>query len=334
MEARNSNKLKQEIGNESEGSLHPLANNPHAIGNLRSLREGSHYTLKIESFSLFRNTTIDNHESRAFEAGGYKWKLSLYPNGNKKRNVNDHISFYLAIAETESLPLGWEVNVDFKFYVFDHIRDRYSTIQDGEGGIGRFHQMKTEWGFDKFIPLETFNHASNGYLLEDCCVFGAEVFVMKHNGKGECVMTMKNPLNNTYTWKIDNDSKLDQEEVLSEAFIVGEQKWKLAIYPKGNGTAKDKSVSVFLKLADWETLLPGWKVYAEYELCIRDEDPFLRTTMQKQELQHWFCASGKGYGYPEYMALSGLNKASEGFPVRRTMIVEAQITLISYTKDF
>lgn len=85
--------------------------------------------------------------------------------------------------------------------------------------------MKTEWGFDKFIPLETFNHASNGYLLEDCCVFGAEVFLMKSNGKGECVMTMKNPLSNTYTWKIDEVSKIDEEVVLSEAFVVGEHKW-------------------------------------------------------------------------------------------------------------
>lgn len=101
----------------------------------------------------------------------------------------------------------------------------YSFIVDGEGGIRRFHRMKTEWGLDKFIPLETFNHASNGYLLEDCCVFGAEVFVMKHNGKGECVMAMKNPLNNTYTWKIDNVSKRDEELVLSEAFVVGEHKW-------------------------------------------------------------------------------------------------------------
>ncbi|KAI8532622.1 hypothetical protein RHMOL_Rhmol11G0227600 [Rhododendron molle] len=301
--------------------------------NLTSLREGSHYTLQIESFSLFLDSKIDNLESRAFEVGGYKWKLSLYPNGNKKRNVNDHISFYLAIAETESLPLGWEVNVDFKLYVFDHIRDKYSTIQDGEGGFRRFHRMKTEWGFDKFIPLETFNHASNGYLLEDCCVFGAEVLVMKHNGKGECVMTMKNPLNNTYTWKIDNFSKLGEEVVRSEAFVVGEHKWKLVIYRKGNDTAKNKSVSVFLKLADGETLPPEWKVYAEYKLRIRDQFQILGTNKEKQ-VQNWFCASSKSYGYANFMALSDLNKASKGFLVHDTMLVEAQITLISYTKDF
>ncbi|XP_058189549.1 uncharacterized protein LOC131307158 [Rhododendron vialii] len=227
--------------------------------------------------------------------------------GIRKGIVTYLISLYLGIADTKTPPPGWEVNVSFKLFVFDHIRDRYLTIQDGEGGIRRFHRMKMEWGFDKFIPLEIFNHASNGYLLEDCCVFGAEVFVVKHNGKGECVMTMKNPLNNTYTWKIDNVSKLDGEVVLSEAFIVGEHKWKLVIYPKGNGTAKDKSVSVFLKLDDWETLLPGWKVYAEYKLWIRDEFQILGTNMQKQVLQHWFCASSKSYGYPEYMALSDPN---------------------------
>lgn len=54
------------------------------------------------------------------------------------------------------------------------------------------------------------------------------------------------------------------------------------IYPKGNGIAKNKGVSVFLKLADWETLLSGWKVYAEYKLCIRDEFQTPGSNMQQQ----------------------------------------------------
>ena len=56
-------------------------------------------------------------------------RLELYPNGKKNSNGYGHISLYLAIAATDDLPLGWEVNVDIRFFVFDQIRDKYLSIQ-------------------------------------------------------------------------------------------------------------------------------------------------------------------------------------------------------------
>ena len=56
-------------------------------------------------------------------------RLYLYPRGKAKIIGTGHISLYLAIAETEKLPLGWEVNASFKFFLFDQIRDMYLTIQ-------------------------------------------------------------------------------------------------------------------------------------------------------------------------------------------------------------
>jgi hypothetical protein len=56
-------------------------------------------------------------------------RLVLYPNGKKNSNGNGHISLYLAIANTKDLRLGWEVNANIKFFVFDQIRDEYLCIQ-------------------------------------------------------------------------------------------------------------------------------------------------------------------------------------------------------------
>ena len=56
-------------------------------------------------------------------------RLLLYPHGNKKRNGDGCISLYLQIAETETLPLGWQINVNFKLFVFDQIQDKYLTIE-------------------------------------------------------------------------------------------------------------------------------------------------------------------------------------------------------------
>ncbi|KAI6672620.1 hypothetical protein NL676_000526 [Syzygium grande] len=39
----------------------------------------AHFVLKIKSFSLFTMNNMEKYESGDFEAGGYKWKLILYP---------------------------------------------------------------------------------------------------------------------------------------------------------------------------------------------------------------------------------------------------------------
>uniref|UniRef100_A0A5B7C3A3 MATH domain-containing protein n=1 Tax=Davidia involucrata TaxID=16924 RepID=A0A5B7C3A3_DAVIN len=244
-----------------------------AVDVSRSLREvqPAHYLFKIESFSILLETNIEEFESDDFEAGGYKWKLRFYPNGNKKRNVNGHISLYLVISDTKNLPHGWEVNIQFKLFVFDHIRDKHLTVQDGEGRIRRFHGMKTEWGFDQLLSLDTFKDASNGYLLEDSCVFGAEVFVIKYGGKGECLSMIKEPNGNIYTWKVDNFSAISKDCLLSEKFRIRERNWMLFLYPKGNGKDEGRSLALYLSVADYATLPLNWKLYAKYKLRIKDQ---------------------------------------------------------------
>ena len=117
----------------------------------------AHFSLKIESYSLLSQAVLEKFESCVFEACRHKWwtlmlylrnflfhqinsiclvshlffsrRLYLYPRGKAKIIGTGHISLYLAIAETEKLPLGWEVNASFKFFLFDQIRDMYLTIQ-------------------------------------------------------------------------------------------------------------------------------------------------------------------------------------------------------------
>ncbi|XP_021625080.1 MATH domain and coiled-coil domain-containing protein At3g58250 [Manihot esculenta] len=150
----------------------------------------AHYTLKIESFSRFcellEKTGLVKYESDAFASVGYNWKLVLYPSGNVKRDGSDHISLYLAIAEPNAIPPGSQVDVILKFFVFDHLRDEYLTIQGSRiyystyDNMRRYHSLKTENGFDQLISLKMFNDSSNGYLFDDCCSLGAEVHVIKY----------------------------------------------------------------------------------------------------------------------------------------------------------
>lgn len=56
-------------------------------------------------------------------------KLSLYQNGNKKKNVKDFISVYLEMAGVKSLQAGWEVYVDLRVFLLDQNKGSYLVLQ-------------------------------------------------------------------------------------------------------------------------------------------------------------------------------------------------------------
>lgn len=88
--------------------------------------------------------------------------------------------------------------------------------------------MNTRWGVTKFIDLETFKNPSKGYLVNDSCTFGAEVFIIKNSWKGECLkMMIREPeFSCKYTWKFDDfSSKIRDEWYHSDTFIGGDYKW-------------------------------------------------------------------------------------------------------------
>ncbi|GFY89549.1 hypothetical protein Acr_06g0014890 [Actinidia rufa] len=189
--------------------------------------------------------------------------------------------------------------------------------------------MKSEWGFGKFLPLNTFNDASNGHMVDDCCIFGAEVLVIKQTGKGQSFSMIKNPVNNKYIWKIKKE-----EEICSDEFVVGDHKWKLLFFPDGIGNLKGERVSLFLEFNDMEILFPEQRLYAEFKLRIRHQ-LFSGTGIHvEKEGNAWFSTSSPEWGFGDFFSRSDLNNASKGYIVNDTVIVEAEITLISSFKDF
>ena len=90
----------------------------------------------------------------------------------------------------------------------------------------RFHKEKHEWGFDEFISLKEFKGSPKGYLVDDTCVFGAEVFVKERIiQKGECLSMIKDAINYKTTWEINKFSKLGAKVCESKEFNAGDQKW-------------------------------------------------------------------------------------------------------------
>ena len=103
---------------------------------------------------------------------------------------------------------------------------------DAKGALKHFDNLRTEHGCSQLISLDKLNDPCNGYLVNDCCVFGVEVFVIQPSSGNEETLTMvKEPNGRTYTWSIKNFSKLNDNLQYSNEFIVGGRKWYVHITP-------------------------------------------------------------------------------------------------------
>ncbi|XP_059461998.1 uncharacterized protein LOC132190992 [Corylus avellana] len=276
--------------------------------------------------------------SGQFEVGGYQWRLLLYPNGKKNSNGNGHISLYLGIVTTDDLSLGWEVNANIRFYVFDQIRDKYMCIQDpncywgfckflskrdvqdsSKGylvGDALFVECKID-GISMLLSYDILTDSSNGYLLDDTCVFGVEVLFIKDICKGESLSMISQPQRNYFTWKIDNYTALKDKVYFSEQFTVGGQKWKLRLEPEGSGIGLNTNLSLYLRLDDSKSLSLNRKLTDSYLTA-----------------DYWFPKSGAGYGFRKFLAVRDLKDTSKGYLLDDALFIECKIDVISAVKDF
>ncbi|KAK0579243.1 hypothetical protein LWI29_023311 [Acer saccharum] len=106
--------------------------------------------------------------------------------------------------------------------------DQYSDAftVDAKGAAKYFDKLRTEHGFAELFSLEEFNDPCNGYLVNDCCVFGVEVSVIQPSTSSEETITMvKELVNRTYTWSIHDFSNLNENDLSSDEFTVGGRKW-------------------------------------------------------------------------------------------------------------
>ncbi|KAJ8528911.1 hypothetical protein K7X08_030651 [Anisodus acutangulus] len=289
----------------------------------------THYTLKIQSLSLLKKNNIEKYTSPYFEAGGYKWKLVFHPNGNENKNkAGKHVSVYLMMAEAISLaPAGWEVHAVFRLFLHDQNNDNYLVLQDTSTEKGRrFHAMKVEWGFDRFMSQEAFNNPENGYIVDDTCVLGAEVYVCgeKFRGRGDCLSMVKDPISYKHAWKIDKFSALSADCEDSKTFMAGEHKWKIQVYPKGKGSGTGSHLSLYLTLAEPSSLSQGSQIYADFTLRILDQ---IKDRHGIGKANYWFSGSQTFCGWPRFISIGYFSLPGAGFLFKDACIIEAEVTV-------
>ncbi|XP_012836662.1 PREDICTED: uncharacterized protein LOC105957274 [Erythranthe guttata] len=161
----------------------------------------------------------------------------------------------------------------------------------------RFRGLKSQWGFSKFISKKTLLDPSNGYLGDDICVFGAEVFIVKREAVTEC-LSLKNVYSEHYKheFKISNFSELENVWH-SEEFNVGCHIWyhflalNVGLYPKGaqEGTSSHVGISLlynwgFFKFIDIATINDPGKGFIVNDCCILTLEISILAVVQRSPL--------------------------------------------------
>ena len=277
----------------------------------------------IPNFSKLKVDEGGWKSSDVFSIGGHEWKLGVRPRGVTLLLVQDKlVSLYLMLADDrDKLPEGWKVTADYSLSVICQHDPEKSRKWEGSNNRG-FKYNENYW-VDAFIPLTDFHDAAKGFLVNDTVIFEVKIEV-----KEVVSVNATGPDEGTCTWTIYNFSKLKVNEwgsKYSDVFSIGGHKWKLWVYPKGRDSARDKSVSLFLQLADAADKLPkDGKVTAAFSLsviCQHDPQKIHKKGSKNKE----FNGKGDSWGWHDFISLTDFHDAANGFLVNDTVTFEAKI---------
>ncbi|KAL5755880.1 hypothetical protein ACOSQ2_020626 [Xanthoceras sorbifolium] len=178
--------------------------------------------------------------------------------------------------------------------------------------------MNTIFGISKFIDFSTFSSPANGYLFDDTCIFGVEVFVVKNTSKERRLSMIQYPATYYHTWKVNNFSSLVKEEYKSESF--GCYKWNILLYPNGCVEGKGNSISIFLNMTR-SSFPPNSNMFVVFILRVKDQT----NGKHKEWKESYLYAPNNNlaWGRRKFLSLATLKNSGHGYLVDDTLIIEA-----------
>ncbi|KAI8556260.1 hypothetical protein RHMOL_Rhmol05G0239100 [Rhododendron molle] len=144
----------------------------HSVDDLRSAR----FTWTIENFTRLNTKKL---YSEIFLVGGYKWRVLMFPKGN---NV-EHLSMYLDVADSATLPHGWSRHAQFSLAVINQRTNKFTVRKDT---VHKFSAEASDWGFTSFWPLVELNDPLKGFLVNDTVILEIDVAILNsHDSRKE-----------------------------------------------------------------------------------------------------------------------------------------------------
>ncbi|MCH88540.1 ubiquitin carboxyl-terminal hydrolase family protein [Trifolium medium] len=139
------------------------------------------FTWKVDNFSCLNTVEVC---SQPFVLGGYPWRISLFPRGNKLIKEDDNLSIYLEAMQNANMSEGWSRDVKFKLFVFSQLNTNMTISKESNH---KFNASEDSWGFESLMTLADLHDPNKGFIVKDACIVGVEVFV--------CWSSQEKPMN-------------------------------------------------------------------------------------------------------------------------------------------
>ncbi|KAF0434881.1 cysteine proteinase [Gigaspora margarita] len=142
------------------------------------IEDFQYYTWQINSWSSLEKR-ITGPE---FEAGGWKWRILLFPYGNK--NQVGYVSIYIEFVDPKGAPAGWHSCVQFALLLWN---PEDLTICVSHNARHCFTAEDPDWGFTRFckqhklfVPSKSENQ-TRSLIENNSCNITAFVRVLKES---------------------------------------------------------------------------------------------------------------------------------------------------------
>ncbi|XP_047309365.1 uncharacterized protein LOC124912761 [Impatiens glandulifera] len=228
------------------------------------------------------------------------------------------------MVDSSSSKHGRSVDAVIKFFVLDQNHNKYYTTP-GPDSLMRFHSLKLLHGIDRFIDLSAFQLPSNGYLVNDKCVFGTEVFIIKQAPKVEMLILHDEEYSSFHILKFKSSSLSLGDSCGSELFTSGDFIWKIRLYPFGCADYTWVNISVTLILHDESTLPKNSSIYFEYKISL----------LNKEELENidftgynYFNSSSPSLYFKKVLDLNRFLDEENGFLVDDSCSFRVAVTIL------
>ncbi|EOA15035.1 hypothetical protein CARUB_v10028390mg [Capsella rubella] len=129
-----------------------------------------------------------------------------------------------------------------------------------------------------------------------------------------------------HTLKIEKFSQIDQKAIRSNVFEVGGYKWYILVYPEGCDV--NDHLSLFLCVAHYDKLLPGWSHLAQFTMSVVNKVPW---RSKFSDTLHNFWKKEHDWGWKKFMELP---KLQDGFiDDFGSLTIDAQVQVIRERVD-
>ncbi|CAK8544218.1 unnamed protein product [Lathyrus sativus] len=130
-----------------------------------------------------------------------------------------------------------------------------------------------------------------------------------------------------YTWKIENFSCLNTDEVFSEPFVLGGYQWIIGLSPKGEDGSGDY-LSIYLEVVETANMSKGWSRDVKFRLSLLNQ---LDNIIFAEEYSHGFKEGVESCGFESFITLDELHDPKKGFILKDACIVGAEVYVCKST---